>query len=53
LDEDIRGEQGGPLGKIFRSIAGGGRSTESSIDNELAKKEAQALYDVIFYLILN
>lgn len=49
MDQDIKGEEDGPLGKIFRSIASGGRSVESSVDNQLAQKEAQALYDVVFY----
>ena len=46
LDEDIRGEEGGPIGRIFRSIAAGGRPTGSNVDSQLAKQESQQLYDV-------
>jgi hypothetical protein len=53
LDKDLKNEESGPLGRIFRSIASGNRVNDSSVDQNLAKKEAQALYDVIFYLIEN
>ncbi len=33
------------MGRIFCSLAAGGRSTSRQIDYELAKKEAQELYD--------
>jgi hypothetical protein len=46
LDKDIAHEEGGPLGRIFRSIASGNRPENGAVDNNLAKKEAQELYDV-------
>jgi hypothetical protein len=46
LDKDIAHEEGGHLGRIFRSIASGNRSDSRNVDNDLAKKEAQELYDV-------
>lgn len=45
LDKDIKGEEGGPLGKIMRSVASGGRSGDKNANHEMAKKEAQELYD--------
>jgi annexin A7/11 len=52
LDKDLKGEEGGPLGRIFRSVAGGNRAhTAVGVDNNLAQKEAQELYDVIIIII--
>ena len=48
LEEDLKGEEKGWLGRIFRSIASGGRPTDSNVDSGLAQKEAQELYDVSF-----
>jgi len=48
LDEAMRGEEGGKLGRIFRSIAAGNRAEatdDSDVDCALAEKEAQELYD--------
>jgi hypothetical protein len=45
LNEDMANEEGGPLGRIFRSISSGGRGQEKRADQELAQKEAQELYD--------
>jgi len=39
-------EEGCKLGRIFRSIAAGGRSQSKTIDLQLAQKEAHDLYDV-------
>jgi hypothetical protein len=55
LDKDIEKEEGGALGRIFRSLAQGVRPASNGIDQELAKREAQELYDVclmIFYLFI-
>jgi hypothetical protein len=46
LDQDIAHEEGGVLGRIFRSLAAGGRSESRQVDQELAKKDAEGLYDV-------
>jgi annexin A7/11 len=45
LEEDLSSEQNGYLGRIFRSIATGNRPESSGYDEELAKSEAQELYD--------
>lgn len=45
LDKDMAKEEGGPLGRIFRSITSGGRAENRAADLNLAKKEAQELYD--------
>jgi len=46
LDKNLRSDQGGSLGKIFRSIASAGREDISvGINKNLAKTEAQELYD--------
>ena len=46
LDQDIAEEQGGYLGRIFRSIIQGGRPDSGYVDNNLAKQEALELYKV-------
>jgi len=47
MEKDIEKEEGGPLGRIFRSLSQGVRPASSgSVDTALAKKEAQELYDV-------
>ena len=48
LDKDFSNEEGGHLGRIFRSIISGGRSDSNQVDSELAKKEALELYKVWF-----
>ena len=55
LDKDIGKEESGPLGRIYRSLVNAGRSTSKNVDLDLAKKEAQELYDVIYtdYINLN
>lgn len=45
MEKDIEKEEGGALGRIFRSLSQGVRPASSSVDSELAKKEAQELYD--------
>jgi len=45
LEKDIKDEEDGPLGRIFRSLASGDRPTGSAVDSNLAKEEAQKLYD--------
>jgi len=54
LDADLKKEGLGLLGRIFRSITTGGREVSTAIsfsraNKELAKQEAQELYDVILY----
>jgi len=46
MEKEIAGEQGGDLGRVFRSIASGNRDDSFDLDLALAKKEAQELYDV-------
>ncbi len=43
-------EEGCKLGRIFRSIAAGGRSQCNIVDLQLAQKEAQDLYNVCDYV---
>ena len=52
LDNDLKDEEGGPLGKIFRSIASGKRASGNLVDYNLAKTEAQALYDVTYLKLI-
>ena len=49
---DVAGEQGGDLGRVFKSIASGFRDDSLECDQALAKKEAQELYDVYMPLLL-
>ena len=53
MEKEIAGEQGGDLGRVFRSLATGNRDTSLNLDIGLAKKEAQELYDVssIFFFV--
>ena len=46
MDKDIEKEEGGALGRIFRSLAQGVRPASGPVNTDLAKKEAQELYDV-------
>jgi hypothetical protein len=46
LDSDLASEVKGHVGRILRSLASCGRSEAKTVDPELAKKEAQQLYDV-------
>ncbi len=52
LDKDLKGEESGPLGRIFQSIASGKRASGYFADQNMAKNDAQSLYDV-FHLDLN
>lgn len=45
LEKDIKSEEDGPLGRIFRSLASGDRPSGRAVDQALAKAEAQQLYD--------
>ena len=45
LEKEVADEQGGDLGRVFRSIASGTRDDSLDLDIALAKKEAQELYD--------
>ena len=50
LAKDVEEEQGGDLGRVFRSLVSGNRDASVYVDSNLAKKEAQELYDVrIFF----
>jgi hypothetical protein len=53
MEKEIAGEQGGDLGRVFRSLATGNRDTSLNLDIGLAKKEAQELYDVssLFFFV--
>ena len=46
LFEDISNEQGGDLGRVFKSLASGGRQQEFEVDFELAELEADELFEV-------
>ena len=46
LVEDIKSEQSGDLGRLLVSLASGGRDNSQTVDIQLARKEAQELYDV-------
>lgn len=46
-------EEGGLLGRIFRSLTSGGRAENRAVDHNLAKQEAQALYDVFKHLFFS
>jgi hypothetical protein len=48
LSDDIKNEDGSDLGRVFRSLASGGRAENHGFDPAEVKREAQALYDVIF-----
>lgn len=52
LEADLKNEQGGDLGRIFRSIASGGRAENHGFEPDMVKKEAQNLYDVSFLIYL-
>jgi len=45
LEKDIKNEEDGPLGRVFRSLASGDRPSGKSADNALAKAEAKQLFD--------
>jgi len=47
IENDLRNEEGGDLGRLYRAIASGGRSENHGYDQNLVKNEAQQLYDVI------
>lgn len=47
LESDLVNEETGPLGRLFRSLATGGRQTNTQADINLAQKDAQNIYDVI------
>jgi hypothetical protein len=49
LSEEVSGEEGGDFGKILRSISTGNRDDSHHVDPDLAKKEAQELYDVFSF----
>jgi hypothetical protein len=46
LEQDLKKEESGDLGRLCRAIASGGRSGNHGYDIEFIKKETQALYDV-------
>lgn len=45
LENDISGDVGGPFGRILRSVASGGRPENRGVDEALAQREAQELYE--------
>ena len=51
LVEDIKNEHlSTDLSRLLVSLASGGRDNNQTVDYQLAKKEAQELYDVIYKL---
>jgi hypothetical protein len=50
LEKDIKNEEDGPIGRVFRSLASGDRPSGKTADNALAKAEAQQLLDVSIQL---
>lgn len=54
LEKDIKSEESGPLGRIFRSLASGERPWSFTADEDLAKEEAKQLLAVnsFFYLFI-
>ncbi len=52
LEKDIKSEEDGPLGRIFRSLASGDRPSGNAVDQGLAHTEAKQLYDVSFKKII-
>ena len=48
MSDVIKNEDGSDLGRVFRSLASGGRAENHGFDPAEVKREAQALYDVIF-----
>ncbi len=45
MEKDIKNEEEGPLGRLFRSLASAARPGGDNVDTGLAKQEAQQLYD--------
>ena len=45
--KDIAHEEGSDLGRLFRALASGGRSTELEVQHKLAKEDAEDLYKVL------
>ena len=52
LEKDIKNEEQGALGRIFRSLASGERPGGENTDLVLAREEAQQLYDVRYFIKL-
>ena len=48
LEKDIKSEEDGPLGRIFRSLASGDRPWTFNADESLAQEEAKQLFAVNF-----
>ena len=49
--QKTKNEESCSLGRLFRSLSTGERSDSIDADIELAKKEAQKLYNVNFFLL--
>lgn len=52
LFQDISNEQGGDLGRVFKSLASGGRQTEEEVDYDLAELEADELFEVELKILI-
>jgi hypothetical protein len=54
LEDDIKDEDSGDSGRVYRSIAAGERPSETRADKSLAEKDAQEFYNVfyVFKLII-
>jgi hypothetical protein len=49
LESELKYEERGPVGNIFRSLASGDRPSGNNVDSALAQEEAQQLYNVKNY----
>lgn len=45
MEVDLKNEEGGDLGRLFRSLASGGRRENHGYDKDYIEKETQNLYD--------
>lgn len=45
LEKEIKNEEDGPLGRIFRSLASADRPSGRNVDGAMAQEEAKQLYD--------
>lgn len=46
LENDLSNEERGDFGRLIRAIISAERPQSNDVNNDLAKKEAQELYDV-------
>ena len=53
MESELKYEERGPIGNIFRSLASGDRPGGGNVDLALAQDEAQQLYNVFSPIIIN